>query len=207
MFDIYVHMKKGLHATQEAILEVLKRGVEGLSLRDIAREVEVRSPATVAHHLRQLEKKGYLRRNPANPSEYTLLKDPVKDIAYVNLYGWASCGPGEFLAETNVRDRVPLSTRLFGVTDRSFLVRARGDSMVPAIADGDLVLVERKPRVETNAVALVICGEEPRIKKVIFAGDRVVLASLNPAYPPEVYGEGEALVILGEVKGVIKFSV
>lgn len=200
-------MKGELHSTQKAILEILKRGVEGLSLRDIAREVGVRSPATVAHHLRQLEKKGYLRRRPGHPSDYTLLKDPVKDIVYVNLYGLASCGPGEFLADENVLDRIPLSTRLFGVSDRSFLVQARGDSMEPTIADRDLVLVERQPEVETNAIALVICGEEPRIKKVIFAGDQVVLASLNPAYSPEVYPRGEGLTIVGEVKGVIKFNV
>ena len=196
-----------LHPRQVAILEVLKRGVEGMSLREIGREIGVRSPATVSHHLRQLEKKGYLRRNPADPSDYVLLRDPVKDIVYVNLYGLASCGPGEFLADGNVLDRVPLSTRLFGVTDRSFLVQARGDSMEPAISEGDLVLVDQQPRVETNAMALVICGEEPRIKKVIFAGDRIVLASLNPAYPPEVHERDEELTIVGRVKSVIKFSL
>ncbi len=200
-------MTTALHPTQEAILRVLKRGIEGLSLRDMAREVDVRSPATVAYHLRQLERKGYLRRNPVNPSEYTLLKDPVKDIVYVNLYGLANCGPGGFLADENVLDRVPLSTRLFGVTDRSFLVQARGDSMLPTIADKDLVLVERKPRVATNTVALVVCGDEPKIKKVIHAGDRVVLASLNPVYPPEVHAKGEDVIIMGEVKGVIKLRV
>ncbi len=177
-----------------------------MSLRDIGREIGVRSAATVFHHIRQLEKKGYLRRHPTHPSEYTLLKDPVKDIVYVNLYGLASCGPGGFLAEDNVLDRVPLSTRLFGVTDRSFLVRARGDSMEPAISEGDLVLVDQQPCVETDTMALVICGEEPRIKKVIFAGDQVVLVSLNPAYPPEIYPQGEVLVIVGKVKSVIKFS-
>jgi len=198
-------MKGELHPKQKSILRVLKRGVEGLSLRDIAREIGVRSPATVSHHIHQLEKRGYLRRNPGNPSEYTLLKDPVKDIMYVNLYGLANCGPGGFLADENALDRVPLSTRLFGVTDRSFLVQARGDSMEPYISDKDLVLVDQQPRVETNTIALVICGEEPKIKKVILAGNQVVLASLNPAYPPEVYGEPEAVAIVGKVKGVIRF--
>lgn len=184
---------------------MLKRGVEGLSLRDIAREIGVRSPATVSHHIHQLEKKGYLRRNPSHSSEYTLLKDPVKDIVYVNLYGLANCGPGGFLADENVIDRVPISTRLFGVSDSSFLVQARGDSMEPYISERDLVLVEQQPRVESNTIALVICGEEPKIKKVILAGNQVVLASLNPAYPPEVYGEMGTVTIVGKVKGVIRF--
>ena len=206
MFDIYVGMTSELHPKQAAILEILKRGVEGVSLREIGREIGVRSPATVSYHLRQLEKKGYLRRNPADPSDYFLLRDPVKDIVYVNLYGLASCGPGGFLADGNVLDRVPLSTRLFGVTDQSFLVQARGDSMEPAISEGDLVLVDRQPRVETNAIALVICGEEPRIKKVVFVGDQIILASLNPAYPPEVYKRDEEFMIVGRVKSVIKFT-
>jgi len=207
MFDKCVRMTAELHPKQAAILEILKRGVEGVSLREIGREIGARSPATVSYHLRQLEKKGYLRRNPSRPSDYILLRDPVKDIVYVNLYGLVSCGRGGFLAEENVLDRVPLSTRLFGVTDRSFLVKARGDSMEPAISEGDLVLVDRQPRVETNTMALVVCGEEPRIKKVIFAGDQIVLASLNPAYPPEVYRGDEDLLIVGKVKSVIKFGV
>ncbi len=200
-------MKEGLHPRQVAILRILKRGVEGLSLRDIAQEIGVRSPATVSHHIRQLEKKGYLRRNPLYPSDYTLLRDPVKDVVYVNLYGWASCGKEGFLSDSNILDRVPLSTRLFGVTDRSFLVQARGDSMKPAIQEGDLVLVDQQPRVETNAMALVICEEEPRIKKVIFVEDRIILVSLNLAYPPEIYEKGEDLVIVGKVQSVIKFGL
>ena len=45
-----------LHPKQESILEILKRGEEGLSLRDIAEEIGVSSPNTVLHHLKQLEK-------------------------------------------------------------------------------------------------------------------------------------------------------
>ena len=71
-------MKTELHQKQAEILDILKQGEEGLSLRDIAEKIGVNSPNTVLHHIKQLEQKGYLRRNPANSADYIVLKDPIK---------------------------------------------------------------------------------------------------------------------------------
>jgi len=198
--------KEELHPKQKAILEVLKKGKEGLSLRDIAKEIGVSSPNTVLHHIGQLEKKGYLRRNPANPANYTILRDPIKDITYVNLYGMAQCGSEGLLAEERVIDRIPLSTKTFGVSDQVFLVKARGSSMEPYIFGNDLVLVASQPEVEPGEIGMVIHNSEPKIKKIIQLGRKYILESLNPKYSLEIIQPNDDFRIVGKVKNVIHFA-
>ena len=200
-------MKNKLHQSQKAILEVLKKGQEDLSLRDIAEEIGLKSPNTVLYHIEQLEKKGYLRRNPLNPSDYIILKDPVKDITYINLYdGAAQCGPEGLLVQENVIDRIPLSTKTFGVSDKVFLLKARGDSMEPKIFENDLVLVLENSIPENNEMGIVIHDGEPKIKKIIKVGTKYVLESVNQKYPPEIIKEGDDFKIIGKVKNIIYFT-
>lgn len=199
-------MKEKLHSKQVAILEILKRGEEGLSLRGIAEEIEVRSPNTVLHHIKQLEKKGYLRRDPANPTNYIILKDPIKDITYVNLYSMAQCGPDGLLVEERAIDRIPFSTKAFGVSDQVFLVKARGDSMEPFVFENDLVLATIQSDIENGEIGVVIHNNEPKIKKIIKVEEKYVLESLNGKYRPENIKEEDDFQIVGKVKNVIHFA-
>ncbi|MDA2936151.1 winged helix-turn-helix transcriptional regulator [Patescibacteria group bacterium AH-259-L05] len=199
-------MIQKLHPKQKIILNVLKKGVRGMTLRDIAQEIGVNSPNTALYHINQLEKKGYLRRNPAYPQDYTVLKDPVEDLTYVNLYGMAQCGPNGLLVQENVIDRIPLSTKVFGVSDQVFLVKARGDSMEPRIFENDLVLAVKQTQVRSGQLGIVIHNHEAKIKKIIFAGKHIVLESLNPKYTHEVVKKDENFHIVGEVKNIIHFT-
>jgi repressor LexA len=200
-------MKEQLHKSQKSILEVLKRGQEDLSLRDIAEEIGVKSPNTVLYHIKQLENKGYLRRNPTNPSDYMILKDPVKDITYINLYdGAAQCGPDGLLVQENIIDRIPFSTKAFGISDKVFLLKARGDSMEPKIFENDLVLVLEDSIPENSEIGVVIHKDEPKIKKIIKVGKSYLLESLNTKYPPEIVKKGDDFQIIGKIKNIIHFT-
>ena len=198
-------MNPKLHPTQAKILGVLKRGVEGTSLRDLALEIGVASPNTVLHHIKQLEKKGVLRRNPSNPADYMLLKEPVKDLTYVNLYGMAQCGPQGLFTEDNVIERIPLPTKLFGTSDQIFVFRAKGESMEPYIFNNDLVLAAKQNMVENGDIAVVIHNSHPRIKKVIFGKTGIYLESLNRKFKTDMVKKEDDFKVIGKVKSVIKF--
>lgn len=199
--------RQKLHPKQRSILNLLKKNNEGLSLRDMADEIGLSSPNTVLHHIRQLEDKGYLRRNPVDPQDFTILKDPIEDIIYVNLYGMAQCGPHGLLAEHNVIDRIPLSTKTFGVSDQVFLVKARGDSMEPYIYDKDLVLaVKHDGIILSGSIYVVVHNEEGKIKRVVQDGNKIFLESLNPNYPREVIKKQDDFLISGNVKNIIHFT-
>ena len=69
-----------------------------------------------------------------------------------------------------------------------FYLRAEGDSMLPDIRPGDLVLVHIQPQVDNGDLAVVVIdGEEGTLKKFIRKGDTVVLQSFNQQYPPRVF--------------------
>ena len=93
---------KRLHPTQKKLLVILKDNLDDpLTIREIQDILNISSTSVVAHHINQLEKKGYLKRNPNNPKDYQVLTDsPEKLITYLNLYGLANCGPkGSILDE------------------------------------------------------------------------------------------------------------
>ncbi len=197
-------MKQKLHPNQKAILELLKTG-ESLSYQDIAERIGVSSRNTISHHINQLEDKGYLRRNPANPSDFRILKDPADDITYLNLYGMAQCGPQGFLAEENVVERIPFSTKAFGVDQNAFLMKARGDSMEPEIYENDLVLIIPTQEIIPGKPALVVHNDMPKIKKLIASGNKIILNSINPNYQDEKINAND-ITIVGQVKSIIKFT-
>ena len=102
---------KPLHKTQIELLEVLKRNIEDpLTIRELQDNLGISSPSVVYHHIQQLEKRGYLKRNPHNPKDYQILTDPEKPIVYLNLYGMAQCGSKGSILDGSPERRVPISS-------------------------------------------------------------------------------------------------
>lgn len=202
---------KPLHPLQKKLLDYLKKEgeLEGLTLRELGEILHIDHPYKIAYHLKQLEEKGYLRMNPANPNDYQVLKDPIEDVMYVNLYELpARCGRGEPLfVQDRVLRRIPISTKEFGVNASAFLVQAKGNSMEPKIHDGDYVLGQMQPDVNYQGqTAIVLHNEVPKIKRVSKVGKRYVLGSLNPEYTDQLVLTRDRFRIVGVVKGVIHFE-
>ena len=81
---------KALHPKQEELLEILKTNIsDPLTMEELADRLNVSGKSVVFHHIKQLEKKGYLKRNPANPRDYIILKDPERNVIYLKMYGMA----------------------------------------------------------------------------------------------------------------------
>lgn len=197
-------MHKELHPTQKKLLDILTNNIENpLTIRDIQSVLNASSTSVVAHHIAQLEKRGYLKRNPLNPKDYHILKNgPEKRIVYLNLYGLAHCGTHGSILEGNPIDKIPLSTRLISFpSEEAFMVKAKGDSMEPSIHDGDLVIVRKFALVDNGKIVVCINDGEALIKKLKREGRSVILSSINPDYPP--FLASKHFRIEGEVKGII----
>lgn len=196
-------MKK-LHSNQRKLLELLKKSIDDpLTIREIQERLNLSSTSVVSHHINQLEKKGFLKRNPSNPKDYQILSDsPEKLISYLNLYGLAECGPNGSILDGDPIDRIPIASKLVSFpTDQAFMVKASGDSMEPKIFAGDLVIVQRKQTAESGSIVICVNEGEAIIKKMKQENGRVILNSLNPQYSP--FLASEDFRIEGEVKGVI----
>ena len=200
--------RNALNPIQNKILKLMERNVEEpLSYRDLAREVDVASTNTISYHLRLLEKKGYLKRDPISPQNYLVLNRPETGVAFLNLYGLAHCGPTGSLLDGNPIDRIPVAARLipFSVSN-AFLVKAKGDSMEPRIYEGDLVLAKRQNVFESGDVVVCVNDGEALIKRIKKEKNGVILISLNTKYEP-FFSSKENFRIEGVVKSIISHTL
>jgi len=198
-------MKK-LHSTQEKLLKLLKRNItEPLTIRELQGELCLSSPSIVYHHIQQLEKKGYLRRNPINPKDYQILADsPDKKITYLNLYGLAHCGPNGSILDGDPIDRIPISSRILGFSSHeAFMVKAKGDSMLPKINDSDLVIARKTNDAESGDIVVCVNNGEILIKKIQRGRKEIILVSLNVTYEPFVASDD--FKVEGIVRGVLSY--
>src|ERR1700761_2733145 len=168
----------GLTPRQRTILDVIRASVTTRgyppSIREIGDGVGLTSTASVAHQLRTLEKKGYLRRAPNPPRAVDVRSaddsraaavadvagsDALPEPTYVPVLGRIAAG-GPILAEEAVEDVFPFPRELVG-EGALFLLKVVGESMIDgAVCDGDWVVV-RQQNVADNGdiVAAMIDGE------------------------------------------------
>jgi repressor LexA len=193
-----------LHPTQEKLLRLLEDTIdEPLTIRELQDRLGLSSPSLVQHHIQQLEKKGFLKRNPDNPQDYHLLKNPERPVVYLNLYGLAQCGPNGSILDGAVIDRIPISTKLLSFpASEAFLVQARGDSMKPLIREGDIVIARKTSTVNVGKLVVCVNNGEALIKRLYRTDDYVLLESENRNYNPIVASKDD-FRIEGEVKSVI----
>jgi len=198
-----------LHPTQEKLLKLLKENsLEPLTIRELQEELGASSSSIVFHHIQQLEKRGYIKRNLSNPRDYQILADgPEKQITYLNLYGLAYCGPNGIFLDGSPIERIPVSTRLLSFpSDEAFMVKAKGDSMETKIYDGDLVVARKTESPANGATVVCINDGEALIKKVQKERNEYILSSFNSEkYPPFIASKD--FKIVGEVKSIFSNSI
>ena len=73
--------------------------------------------------------------------------------------------------------------------------------MEPRIHDGDLVIARKTNTAETGSIVVCVNNEEGLIKKIHKENKKIILTSLNPAYPP--FLAEEDFCVEGEVKQII----
>lgn len=198
-----------LHKSQQQLLELLAApDGEPLTVRELQERIGASSTSVVVHHLQQLEKKGYLKRNPYNPRDYQVVDaGPEAEVALLNLYGLARCGPGGSILDGTPVDRVPIASRLLNFpAAEAFMMRAKGNSMAPRINEGDLVIARRAKEPLDGRVYVCINDEECLIKTVRIMGGKVLLESFNrDEYP--IFEAAEDFRVEGEVRQVISGKI
>lgn len=206
---------------QRKVLEVIREHVERVgyppSVREIGDAAGLTSTSSVAHQMRTLEKKGFLRRNPNRPRaldvrlpEEMAGEDAAADTeairsdrptpAFVPVVGRIAAG-GPILAEQAVEDVFPLPKELVG-EGSLFLLKVVGDSMVEAaITDGDWVVVRQQPVAENGDIVAAMLDNEATVKTYKRKDGHVWLLPQNPSYEPI---DGDDATVLGKVTAVLR---
>ena len=186
------------------------------TVREIGEAIGLASPSTVHAHLANLEREGYVRRDPTKPRALELVgresggrRDWVPrelgKVRVLPLVGQIAAG-GPLLAEENVEDYLAVPEPLSHGGDE-FLLRVRGESMVEAgILPDDYVVVQRQTTARNGDIVVALVGEdetaeEATVKRFFREDGRIRLqpenSALEPLYPRHVQ-------ILGKVIGVFR---
>ncbi|NNH75772.1 transcriptional repressor LexA [Nocardia uniformis] len=217
-----------LTVRQRKVLEVIRSSVSDRgyppSIREIGDAVGLTSTSSVAHQLRALERKGYLRRDPNRPRavdvrglDETAMRAAagaphLRPVAsetpdsdhptptYVPVLGRIAAG-GPILAEQAVEDVFPLPRELVG-EGSLFLLKVVGQSMVDAaICDNDWVVVRQQNVADNGDIVAAMIDGEATVKTFKRTGSQVWLMPHNPLFEPI---PGNDAQILGKVVTVIR---
>lgn len=199
---------KNISPIQQKLLSTLKNNIDNpLTVRELQEDLDLSSPSLVQHHIVQLEKLGYLKRNPTNSRDYQIVSDgPEKLITYLNLYGLAQCGPKGSLLDGDPIDRIPISSKLLSFrVDQAFMVKAKGNSMVPKINNGDLVIAQKTSEIKNGDIVVCVNDGMAIIKKIKKDKNGTILISLNDKYEPFIASKD--FRVEGIIKGVLSYSI
>ncbi len=220
----------GLTPRQTKVLLSIKDAIEKRgyppSMREIGEAVGLTSSSSVAHQLRVLEEKGFLKRDPNRPralevflpevmaarrsmgstaaaeSSYdeTGVGDAMPAATYVPMVGRIAAG-GPILAEETLDEVFPLPKQLVG-EGTLFMLEVRGDSMVDAaICSGDYVVVRQEQTAENGEIVAALIDGEATVKTFQRKDGHVWLLPHNAAYDPI---DGTNATILGKVTAVLR---
>ena len=224
----------GLTPRQQRVLATIKEAIElrgyPPSMREIGEAVGLTSSSSVAHQLRVLEEKGFLKRDPNRPRALEVfLPEVMAARRSISVTGASATRPSRRTTRptsaTRVRRRrtcpwsagsppagrswprrpsrtiFPLPKQLVG-EGTLFLLEVRGDSMIDAaICNGDYVVVRQEQTAENGEIVAALIDGEATVKTFQRKDGHVWLMPHNPAYDPI---DGTDATILGKVTAVLR---
>ncbi len=201
------------------------------TIREIGEALDIRSTNGVNDHLKALERKGYLTRDPVKSraliptpqAKHALGEEPPSNVVPLNrhlapalkpsgrlveipIVGRVAAGQ-PILAQERIEDTVQVDAFLLGTNKKVYGLRVPGDSMIgDGILPGDYIFVKKQLHAEDGDIVVAMIDDEATVKRVYFEGDRVRFQPSNPRMAPIYVREADfrSTMILGIVVGVYR---
>lgn len=196
---------------QNDILDVIKRlmAKKGFppTVREIAEEINLSSPATIHFHLTKLEEKGFIKRDGSKnraiellvTNEYIVNEDSTVAVPHL---GKISAGnpieaielPSEFYM---------LPPNLIPARSEVFTLLVKGDSMInEGIYDGDIVIIKKQITAHNGEIVAAMTDEnEVTLKTYYQEKDHFRLQPQNDTMSPIIL---DKVTILGKAIGLYR---
>lgn len=200
-----------LTGKQKFILDILKKMIakNGYppTVREIGEEAHLSSPATIHFHLKQLEEKGYIKKDDNKnrtleilvPNEYLETNDKIIDVP---LLGKVTAGsPIEAIEMPD--EYFSLPANLITAKDEIFTLTVSGESMINVgIYDGDILIVERRNTARNGETVVAMNdNNEVTVKTFYKENGHFRLQPENDTMEPIILKE---CTILGKVVGLYR---
>ena len=196
---------------QYDILQIIKKLIakNGYppTVREIGDEAKLSSPATIHFHIKQLVKKGYIKKSSGTNRTIEVLVDNEyldndDEVVKVPLLGKVTAGtPIEAIERPD--ETFALPTELFGNQKEIFTLKVSGESMINVgIYDGDILIVERQSTARNGETVVAMNNNnEATVKTFYKENGHFRLQPENDTMDPIILDE---VTILGKVVGLYR---
>ena len=198
-----------LYKRQKQILDYIEKNISDLgyapTFTEIAQHLGLSSLSTVHENLSVLEKKGLFRRYRGAVRGIELLKketeEKVDGLIELPVLGFIACGePIEPYTDPNAT--LAVNSSLIRPGDKSFVLQAKGDSMIDdGILNGDYVVVkEQRNAYDGDIVVAVLKNGFATLKRFYKEATRIRLqpanSTMSPIYVTDVEIRGKVVAII-----------
>jgi len=182
----------------EFIRDKIRNRGYGPTVREIGTAFDISSPNGVMCHLKALEKKGLITREPNMSRAIQLLAEPIEQRG-LPLAGRIAAGVLHEAIEQN--ERVDFDA-MFNKKNL-FVLEVSGDSMIDAqIADGDYVVIRRQKTAQSGDIVVAETDEgDATLKRWFPEANRIRLEPANSTMKP-IYVKNAR--VLGVLVGVVR---
>lgn len=189
------------------LLEFTKSNGYPPSVREICSAVSLRSTSTVHGHLKRLEQKGLIYRDPTKPRAIV-----INEISYNNnsseskilripIVGNITAGM-PILATENIEGSFEISLNSIKHNNNLFALKVQGQSMINAgINDGDLAIIEQCNFAENGKIVVALINDEATLKTFYKEKDHIRLQPENSSMEPIIVKDCS---ILGLLVGIFR---
>jgi len=189
---------------QQKVYEFIRNKIRnrgyGPTVREIGKHFRIRSPNGVMCHLKALEKKGLITREPNMSRAIQLAAEPIRETG-LPLAGRIAAG---VLHEAIEQDERVDFEEMFDVENKKlFVLEVSGDSMIDdQIADGDFVVIQGQRTARRGQIVVALTEEnEATLKRWYPEKNRIRLEPANSNMKP-IYVKNAR--VLGVVVGVVR---
>ena len=172
----------------------------GPTVREIGLNFEIKSPNGVMCHLKALQKKGLIHREPNMSRAIQLLEDPVS-AHQMGLKLVGRIAAGQPLEAIEQQEELTFSD--WTEPGDKFALKVTGDSMIEEhIADGDFVILRRQEQARDGQIVAVRDEDgEATLKKFYRDKNRIRLEPANKTMKPIFR---DRVNVLGVLVGVVR---
>ena len=191
---------------QNEIYEFLKTYTDNKgyppSVREICEAVGLKSTSSVHGHLKRLESKGLIRRDPTKPRALEIIDNSLKkEMVNIPIIGKVTAGL-PILANENVEDTFPIPLDYIRHNKELFMLNISGDSMINAgIFDGDLAIIEECKTANNGEIVVALIENEATIKRFYKEKNHIRLQPENDNMEPFIF---DNVFILGKAIGLYR---
>ena len=176
------------------------------TVRDICRDLGIKSTATAYDYINRLREMGYLSKAEKKKRAVSVVRGGG-NVFRAPLLGVVNAGQ-PILAVENNEGYLPLPSEQFRGDDL-FLLTVQGESMIEAgIFDGDKIVVRRQPTAENGEIVVAMfndgINDGATVKRYFCRDGKIILHPENSMLSDIIPEDPDGVTILGKVIGLLR---